>query len=162
VDRSEIAGAFFWGLVLLLMTFPFYWRRRGLKRNRAGHCARCNGALPWENRFRVEGLLVCEACAHRTQRRIRIAIWSMVLLGLASILFGIWLAISLRSQRDPSWWLGFVVVAGCGVGLLGLTRFAVWRMSADNRQALATEQASYLVRLLGIDKIRSEKNRPFE
>ena len=162
MDRSAIAGAFFWGLVALLMTLPFYLRRRGLKRNRAGHCARCGDTLPWENRFRVEGLLICEACARRTQRRIQIAIWSITLLSVASILFGIWLAISLHSQGDRSWWLAFVVVAGCGVGLLALARFALWRMSADNRQALVAERTSYLVRLLGIDKIRSEKNKPFE
>jgi hypothetical protein len=162
MDRAELAGTFFWMLVLLAAVVPLYLRRRGRTRNRAGHCARCDGPLPWENRFRAQGLLLCAACAQVTQRRVRVAALGMGLLSVTSILLGIWAAISLHAQGDPSWWVAFVIITGCGVGLLLLTRFAIWRMGADNRQAIAAERASYLIRLLGMDKIRSEKNRPFD
>jgi anti-anti-sigma regulatory factor len=76
-------------------------------------------------------------------------------------LFGIVLAVSLRVEGDPSWWLALVIMGGCGLGLILLTLFALWRMKADNALSSASERAMFLIRLLGFDKIRSEKNKPF-
>jgi len=86
----------------------------------------------------------------------------MLGLGLASCFLGIGLGLSLRADGDPSWWFALLVMGGCDLGLILLTWFALWRMKADNEQSVATERAVFLLRLLGFDKIRWEKNRPFD
>ena len=161
MDRQQLAGTVFWVILLLAAAAPFYLRDHGRRRNRAGRCARCAARLPWEERFRVEGLLLCSACAQRTRGRVLVAVIVLVVLGLLSSLFGIVLAVSLRVEGDPSWWLALVIMGGCGLGLILLTLFALWRMKADNTLSSASERAMFLIRLLGFDKIRSEKNKPF-
>jgi len=162
MDREQLAGTIVWVVLLLACAAPFYLRDRARKRNRAGRCARCAEPLPWDDRFRVEGQLLCATCARRTHRRIRIAVYAMVGLGLACLLLGIGFAVRLRADGDSSWWFALLLMSGCGLGLLLLTWFALWSMKADNVQGVATEHAVLLLRLLGVDKIRWKKNTPFD
>ena len=161
MDKQQLAGTVFWVILLLAAAAPFYLKDRGRRRNRAGRCARCAAHLPWDDRFRVEGLLLCPTCAQRTRSRVGVAAVVMVALGVLSSLFGIVAAVSLRVEGDPSWWLALLILGGCGLGLILLTFFAIWRMKADNTLGSASERAMTLIRLLGFDKTRSERNKPF-
>src|SRR5437762_6158154 len=102
VDKQQLAGTVFWVILLLAAAAPFYLKDRGRRRNRAGRCARCAAHLPWDDRFRVEGLLLCPTCAQRTRSRVGVAAVVMVALGVLSSLFGIVAAVSLRSEEHTS------------------------------------------------------------
>ena len=102
-------------LIVAISWFAVVAQRRARKRYLAGLCAYCANALPLTEAYRIEGRVVCSACAARMRRRFQAIAWGLVItasLGAILITVG---TIRLWRSGDTTWWLFPTVM----VGLLG-------------------------------------------
>jgi hypothetical protein len=125
-----------------------FLQRRASARNALHQCGRCGERLPYEAIYRVEGVVVCSACARRVQQRFRVG--GILLMGVS--VTGTLAAVSgmIQDWRNGSGLvlriLGFILLFN-GV-LIWVWRTIVQQMRGANAEAeereLITHPRTYI------------------
>jgi hypothetical protein len=129
-------------------SFSVLATRRAERRFLAGLCATCSTSLAPAESYRIEGRVVCAACADRVRRRLERVFWGVVAGAAVLLLFVIIGTWSLWKRGDPTWWMFPLFMIGT-LGFLALLAVRALRfMKQENATSELLERTRLQAELL--------------
>ncbi len=111
-------------------------------------CATCSTSLSAGESYRIEGRVLCAACADRVRRRLERVFWGVLAAAVVLSLFVIIGTWSLWKRGDPTWWMFPLFMIGSLGFLALLTAGALRFMKQENATAELLDRTRLQIELL--------------